>query len=107
VECLWNVLQDRLPGKLRLPDVSDIEDSNKVLSKFLTQGNRKFMVVPSEQESAYVEPEGRIDMDFLFARREMRRMDRGGNISRRGRTYAPRAPQSFTMAHAAVMESKM
>ncbi|PIE54416.1 MAG: hypothetical protein CSA35_05575 [Dethiosulfovibrio peptidovorans] len=25
VECLWNVLQDRLPGKLRLPDVSDIE----------------------------------------------------------------------------------
>ena len=37
-------------------------------------------------------------MDFLFARREMRKTDCGGSISYKGRTYAPSSPESGSMA---------
>ena len=51
------------------------------------------MVLPAEQESAYVEPAERVDVDFLFAHRETRKMDCGGSISYKGRTYAPNTPE--------------
>jgi len=59
-------------------------------------------VLPAEQESAYVEPAERVDVDFLFAHREMRKMDCGGSISYKGRTYAPNTPEKAFMARSDV-----
>ncbi|WOL40014.1 hypothetical protein RAH42_12890 [Pyramidobacter sp. YE332] len=36
-----------------------------------------------------MKPEGKVDLDFLFARRESRRTDHGGMISYGGRRYVP------------------
>ena len=44
----------------------------------------------------------RVDVDFLFAHREMRKMDCGGSISYKGRTYAPNTPEKASMARSDV-----
>ena len=98
VERLWNTMQDRLPGELRLLGVTDIDGANNVLPRLIAKHNEKFAVLPAEQESAYVEPVEKVDVDFLFARREMRKTDCGGSISYKGRTYAPSSPESGSMA---------
>ena len=87
-------MQDRLPGELRLLGVTDIDGANNVLPRLIAKHNEKFAVLPAEQESAYVEPVEKVDVDFLFARREMRKTDCGGSISYKGRTYAPYVPGS-------------
>ena len=98
VERLWNTMQDRLPGELRLLGVTDIDGANNVLPRLIAKHNEKFAVLPAEQESAYVEPVEKVDVDFLFARREMRKTDCGGSISYKGRTYAPSSPENGSMA---------
>lgn len=85
-------MQDRLPGELRLLGLTDIDGVNNFLPKLIAKHNEKFTVLPAEQESAYVEPAEKVDVDFLFAHREMRKTDCGGSISYKGRTYAPGAP---------------
>lgn len=89
---MWNTMQDRLPGELRLLGLTDIDGVNNFLPKLIAKHNEKFTVLPAEQESAYVEPAEKVDVDFLFAHREMRKTDCGGSISYKGRTYAPGAP---------------
>ena len=44
----------------------------------------------------------RVDVDFLFAHREMRKTDGGGSISYKGRTYAPSFPEKASMARSDV-----
>lgn len=68
VERLWNTMQDRLPGELRLLGVSDISAANEVLPKLIARHNRKFAINPAEGEDVYVKPEGKVDWNFLFAR---------------------------------------
>ena len=92
VERLWNTMQDRLPGELRLLGVTDIDGANNVLPRLIAKHNEKFAVLPAEQESAYVEPAERVDVDFLFAHREMRKTDSSGSITsthRRNETINP------------------
>ena len=102
VERLWNTMQDRLPGELRLLGVSDITAANEVLPKLIARHNRKFAVTPAEGEDVYVKPEGKVDLDFLFARRESRRTDHGGMISYGGRRYVPAADDCLGMAKTTV-----
>ena len=102
VERLWNTMQDRLPGELRLLGVTDIDGANNVLPRLIAKHNEKFAVLPAEQESAYVEPAERVDVDFLFAHREMRKTDCSGSISYKGRTYAPSSPEKASMARSDV-----
>ena len=102
VERLWNTMQDRLPGELRLLGVTDIDGANNVLPRLIAKHNEKFAVLPAEQDSAYVEPVEKVDVDFLFAHREMRKTDCGGSISYKGRTYAPSSPEKGSMARTSV-----
>ena len=102
VERLWNTMQDRLPGELRLLGVTDIDGANNVLPRLIAKHNEKFAVLPAEQESAYVEPAERVVVDFLFAHREMRKTDCSGSISYKGRTYAPSSPEKASMARSDV-----
>ena len=102
VERLWNTMQDRLPGELRLLGITDVDGANNVLPRLIAKHNEKFAVLPAEQESAYVEPAERVDVDFLFAHRETRKMDCGGSISYKGRTYAPNTPEKASMARSDV-----
>ena len=42
IERLWGVLQDRLASELRLAGACDLESANRVLSRFVTDYNRRF-----------------------------------------------------------------
>jgi transposase len=42
IERLWGVLQDRLTSELRLAGACDLESANRVLSRFVTDYNRRF-----------------------------------------------------------------
>ncbi|WOL40041.1 hypothetical protein RAH42_13040 [Pyramidobacter sp. YE332] len=76
--------------------------ANEVLPKLIARHNRKFAVNPAEGEDVYVKPEGKVDLDFLFARRESRRTDHGGMISYGGRRYVPAADDCLGMAQTTV-----
>ena len=95
-------MQDRLPGELRLLGITDIDGANNVLTRLITKHNETFAVLPAEQESACVEPAERVDVDFLFAHREMRKTDCGGSISYKGQTYATSSPAKASMARSDV-----
>ena len=95
-------VQDRLTGEMRLLGIKDIDGANKVLPKLIAKHNKKFAVLPAEQETAYVKSVERLDVDFLFARRQTRKTDGGGSFSYRGRTYAPTTPEKGSMARASV-----
>lgn len=45
--------------------------------------NGKFAALPAKQENAYVKPAERVDVDSLFAHREMCKADCGGSILQR------------------------
>lgn len=49
-----------------------------------------------------MKPVERIDVDFLFARRETRTTDGGGSISYKSRIYTPSGPESSALAHVSV-----
>jgi transposase len=56
VERLWQTFQDRLVSELRLDRVETKAGANRVLARFLTEHNRKFMVEARESGSAYHQP---------------------------------------------------
>ncbi len=53
VERLWGTFQDRLVSELRLAGAKTLTEANEVLEKFLVSFNRRFVVEPKEQGSAY------------------------------------------------------
>ena len=95
-------MQYRLLGELRLLGVTDIDGTNNVLPRLIAKHNEKVAVLPVEQESACVDPAKRVDVDFLFAHREMRKTDCGGSISYKERTYAPSSHEKAFMARSDV-----
>ena len=53
IERLFETLQDRLVKELRLAGISNIEDGNKFLDKFILSFNEKFGVVPAKKENVH------------------------------------------------------
>ena len=91
VERLWNTMQDRLPGELRLLGITDIDGTNNVLPRLIAKHNEKFAVLPTEHENVCVKPVEKIDLDFLFARRQTRKTDGVGSFHT-GAEFIPPVP---------------
>lgn len=53
VERLWGTLQDRLVSELRLAGASTVEQANAVLEWYRPKFNRRFAVVPADQQPAW------------------------------------------------------
>jgi len=66
VERLWNTFQDRLVSELRLAKACSIHEANQVLSQFLPDYNRRFMVQAKEPGSAYRQPEADFKEEEVF-----------------------------------------
>lgn len=86
IERLWGTLQDRLVIELRLLGVSTLEEANRVLPKLIEKHNRKFSVKPKDEASAY-HSLNEIDLSYIFAVREQRRIGSGQTISYGGKVY--------------------
>jgi transposase len=89
VERLWETLQDRLPVELRLRGIKSVEEANKALPELIARHNRKHAVVPAEEKSAYMPLNSEVNLDYVFAVRETRKIGGGECISYKNKTYVP------------------
>ena len=72
IERLWATLQDRLIKEMRLDDIRTIEDANLFLKKFMPRFNKKFAKPAEDAETAWVEIDKGLDLDYYFSMQETR-----------------------------------
>ncbi|GHV32568.1 hypothetical protein FACS1894167_15560 [Synergistales bacterium] len=90
IERLWETLRDRLPVELRLLGVKSIEEANNALPELIRKHNEKYAVLPAEPAKAY-RPLGKgVKPDYVFAKRETRKVGSGSEISYKNATYVPK-----------------
>ncbi|GHV47873.1 hypothetical protein FACS1894204_11690 [Synergistales bacterium] len=90
IERLWETLQDRLPVELRLLGVKTMEEANKALPELIKKHNERYAVLSAEPLRAY-RPIGKdINLNYVFAKRETRKVGRGSEISYKNATYVPK-----------------
>ena len=89
IERLWETLQDRLPVELRLLGIKDTEEANKVLPSLLEKHNRQYQVSAEESIDAYSQLNEGVNLEYVFAKRETRKVGSGNEISYKNRTYVP------------------
>jgi transposase InsO family protein len=89
IERLWETLQDRLPVELRLLGVENMEEANKVLPKLIEKHNMRYAVEASEREEAYRPLGEGVNLDYVFAMRETRKIGGGNSISYKKNIYVP------------------
>lgn len=89
IERLWETLQDRLPVELRLMKVKTIQEANEALPALIAKHNARFSVLPAEEEISYT-PLGRdVNLEYVFAWRETRKVGGGNAISYKNGIYVP------------------
>jgi transposase len=65
MERAFGILQDRLIAELRLAGVTNAQDGNLFLKKFLKALNRKFSISPRDSEKAWRELPAGVDLDRI------------------------------------------
>jgi transposase len=90
IERLWETLQDRLPVELRLMGVKTLEGANRALPGLIERHNEKYAVRPAEEQSAYTPLEKGVCLDYVFAKRETRKIGGGSSISYKKNIYVPK-----------------
>jgi transposase len=93
VERLWSTLQDRLPVELRLLGVRDIDGANKALPALIDKHNKNYGVLPAEDVDAHCPLDPSVSLDYVFARRETRKVGSGDGITYKNSLYVPRDPK--------------
>jgi hypothetical protein len=89
IERLWETLQDRLPVELRLLGVRSMEEANEALPGLIVRHNEKYSVTAEKKERAYRELEESINLEYVFSRRETRKIGGGNSISYKKNVYVP------------------
>ena len=89
VERLWETLQDRLPVELRLLGINNMEEANKALPVVLERHNRQYQVSAAENGNAYSPLTEDVNLEYVFAKRETRKVGSGNEISYKNRIYVP------------------
>ena len=90
IERMWDTFQDRLVPELRLRGIKRIPAANAYLAdEFIPDFNQRFSVPPVKKKQVY-KPVPKIwkdRLDWVFCKREFRKVDLGECISWNGRTY--------------------
>lgn len=89
IERLWRTLQDRLPVELRLLGVNDLVAANKVLADLIDKHNKRHAVPPATLHGAYRPLEPGMNLDYIFAKRDTRKVGCGGEVTYKRRIYVP------------------
>jgi len=79
-ERFFRTLQDRLPKELALEGITTMEDANAFLKRFWPRFNRRFMVKPREQGSAFV-PLAGVDLENILCVQVERMVARDNCVS--------------------------
>ena len=89
IERLWSTLQDRLPVELRLLGIKNMEEANMALASMLERHNRQYQVPAAESVQAYSPLPEELKLEYVFAKRETRKIGNGNEITYKKRTYVP------------------
>lgn len=89
IERLWKTLQDRLPAELRLLGISNIKDANTVLPGLIDNYNARFSVKAAESANAHQTLGKDVNLDYVFTKRETRRVGCGSEIAYKNGVYVP------------------
>ena len=83
IERCWQTIQGRLPTFLKVRGITTIEDANKVLPDFIKEFNKKFDVVPEQEESSFVPltEKEKTELDKILAIKHERKTDGCGCFS--------------------------
>jgi transposase len=81
IERLWGTVQDRLPIWFNLNGITDIDEANKALPRFIEYYNARFAVEPASENSAFVPVSDDYNLDYLLAARYERTTDDCGCLS--------------------------
>ena len=102
---MWDTFQDRLVPELRINEITTIPAANEfIASNFVPGFNRRFSVSPDVKQTAY-KPipklwEGRLD--WVFCKREFRKVDLGECVSWNGRTYLVSNDRGLSLKRATI-----
>jgi len=105
IERMWDTFQDRLVPELRINEITTIPAANEfIASNFVPGFNRRFSVSPDVKQTAY-KPipklwEGRLD--WVFCKREFRKVDLGECVSWNGRTYLVSNDRGLSLKRATI-----
>lgn len=93
VERLWGTLQKRLVVDLRLAGIHTIEAANDFLLSYVRKHDRKFAIVPLENDDAFLPaPEAEL-LKYIICRHYDRVSDAGSAISLHKKIYAANEKQ--------------
>jgi transposase len=99
IERHWELSQDRLVVELRLAGAKTMEEANKVLSWFLKDYNRRFVVKPSEPHSAFRPAPPARELDRILCLKQTRVVGNDHTISFEGLTLQiPKLPKYASIA---------
>ena len=90
IERMWDTFQDRLIPELRRNEIHTIPAANRYLKEqFVPDFNRRFSVSPVKKRSVYkpIPKQWQGRLDWVFCKREFRKVDLGECISWNGKTY--------------------
>lgn len=83
-ERMFRTLQDRLPKEMALEDIATMDAANAFLKRFWPRFNRRFMVKPREQGSAFVPLTG-ADLENILCVHTERTVGRDNCVSYQGK----------------------
>ena len=87
VERVNQTLQDRLVKKLRLRNISTIQEANQYIPKFMREFNAQFSVQPKSTVNMHRPLETAENLDRIFVQKHARILSRTLSISYGNRTY--------------------
>lgn len=91
VERMWRTIQGQLPIWLLKNNISNVEEANKQISRYIESFNKNYSVEPADDDNFYIVPPDNLK-DILCAQFP-RRADRHGCVTFQGTTfYSPAAP---------------
>jgi len=89
VERLWNTLQSRLPIEFKIAGITNINEANDFLAKYIPKFNEKFAIEPAISEPAYTQLKENMSIDNILCFKQIRTIDNGGVFSFKGKHFQP------------------
>jgi len=81
IERLWGTLQDRLAVEFAMNGITNMEQANEFLPRYIKKFNERFAVEPASEQSYFVPLMSGVDLSLLFSVKYDRTLDNGGCFS--------------------------
>lgn len=95
VERLWNTLHDRLRTEFRINNITNIEDANKFLLKYISKYNSKFAKKAKSDNSKFIKLPSYVNLDYLLSVKEFRTVDASNSFSLNSKSFRINSKEIF------------